>query len=260
MKKTTEQALRTPMSKSIERLLWGPAAALMATGIVFAQGADVGDPGMPESDDIPSSLMTFFVTSEPVGDGANLGGLEGADAHCQALAAAVGQGHKTWRAYLSTQERPGQPAVNARDRIGDGPWYHSKARILDYLQRRLNRPLIKSQIHGDTLLEAQRGSNMTKEFALTEKGEIVNGIGDPLPTRHAILTGSQTDGRAFPPGEDRTCNNWTGNDEGKAQFGHSDRIGLGNQSWNSAGTTSGCSQDGLASWGGVGLFYCFAVD
>ena len=260
MNKTTEQALRPPMSKPIRRLLWSPAAALMATGIVFAQGADVGDPGMPESDEIPSSLMTFFVTSEPIGDGGNLGGLEGADAHCQALAAAVGQGQKTWRAYLSTQESPGQPAVNARDRIGDGPWFHSKARILDYLQRRLNRPLIKSQIHGDTLLEAQQGSNMTKEFALTEKGELVNGIGDPLPTLHAILTGSQTDGRAFPPGEDRTCNNWTSNDEGNAQFGHSDRIGGGNQSWNSAGTTTGCSQNDLVSWGGVGLFYCFAID
>ena len=97
---------------------------------------------------------------------------------------------------------------------------------------------------------------MTKEFALTEKGELVNGIGDPLPTRHAILTGSRTDGRAFPPGEDRTCNNWTGNGEGKAQFGHSDRIGGGNQSWNSAGTTAACSQEDLVSWGGVGLFYC----
>ena len=243
-----------------QAILFVPLATLAGMCAVFAQGADVADPGLPESDTIPSSLMTFFVTSEPIGDGANLGGLEGADAHCQALATAVGAGDKTWRAYLSTQERPDQPAVNARDRIGDGPWYHSKARILDYLNRRLNRPLIKSQIHGDTLLEAQRGSNMTREFALTEHGEIVNGIGDPLPTRHAILTGSQTDGRALPPGEDRTCNNWTSNDEGSAQFGHSDRIGGGNQSWNSAGTTTGCSQEDLVSWGGVGLFYCFAID
>ena len=248
------------MKETIQRILIGQSLALIAANMAFAQGAGAPDPGLPESDTIPSSLMTFFVTSEPLGDGANLGGLEGADAHCQALATAVGAGDKTWRAYLSTQERPDQPAVNARDRIGDGPWYHSKARILDYLQRRLNRPLIKSQIHGDTLLDAQRGSNMTKEFALTEKGELVNGIGDPLPTRHAILTGSRTDGRAFPPGEDRTCNNWTGNGEGKAQFGHSDRIGGGNQSWNSAGTTAACSQEDLVSWGGVGLFYCFAID
>jgi len=186
--------------------------------------------------------------------------LAGADAHCQKLAAAVGAGAKTWRAYLSTQERPGQPAVNARDRIGNGPWYHPKERLLDYLGRRLSRPLIQSQIHGDTLAEAQRGSNMSKEFALTEKGELVNGIDDDLPTRHDILTGSQPDGRAFPPGLDRTCNNWTSNAAGSAQVGHSDRIGNGNQSWNSSHATTGCSQDDLVSWGGVGLFYCFAVD
>ena len=115
------------MKETIQRILIGQSLALIAASMAFAQGADVPDPGLPESDTIPSSLMTFFVTSEPLGDGANLGGLEGADAHCQALATAVGAGDKTWRAYLSTQERPGQPAVNARDRIGDGPWYHSKA-------------------------------------------------------------------------------------------------------------------------------------
>jgi hypothetical protein len=215
---------------------------------------------MPESEDIPSSLMTFFVTSEPIGDGGNLGGLAGADAHCQRLATAVGAGDKTWRAYLSTQARPGQPAVDARDRIGDGPWYYPKERILDYLERRLSRPLIKSQIHGDTLLEAQRGSNMSKQFALTEHGELINGIGDPMPMRHDILTGSQPDGTAFPPGEDRTCNNWTSNDAGAAQVGHSDRIGNANQSWNSSHATTGCGQENLVSWGGVGLFYCFAID
>jgi hypothetical protein len=207
---------------------------------------------MPESEDIPSSLMTFFVTSEPIGDGGNLGGLAGADAHCQRLATAVGAGDKTWRAYLSTQARPGQPAVDARDRIGDGPWYYPK--------ERLSRPLIKSQIHGDTLLEAQRGSNMSKQFALTEHGELINGIGDPMPMRHDILTGSQPDGTAFPPGEDRTCNNWTSNDAGAAQVGHSDRIGNANQSWNSSHATTGCGQENLVSWGGVGLFYCFAID
>lgn len=132
----------------------------------------------PLPDRIPSSLMTFFVTSEPIGDGANLGGLAGADAHCQKLATAVGAGGKTWRAYLSTQARPGQPAVNARDRIGKGPWYSAKERVPDYLKRRLSRPIIQSEIHGDTLDEARRGSNLTKEFALTEKGELVNGIGD----------------------------------------------------------------------------------
>jgi hypothetical protein len=196
--------------------------------------------------------MTFFVTSEPIGDGGNLGGLAGADAHCQALAAAVGEGNHTWRAYLSTQARPGQPAINARDRIGDGPWYAAV--------RRFDRPIIKSELHGDTLLEAQRGSNLFKRYALTEKGEIVNGVGDPLPNRHDMLTGSQTDGRAFPDGVDRTCNNWTSNSEGSAQVGHSDRVGSGNTSWNSAHATTGCSQADLASWGGAGLFYCFAVD
>ncbi len=234
----------------------GALISVPAVNTAFAQGGGA----MPDSEDIPSSLMTFFVTSEPIGDGGNLGGLAGADAHCQSLAAAVGAGDKTWRAYLSTQVRPGQPAVNARDRIGVGPWFHSTARLLDYLQRRLNRPLIMSEIHGDTLDEARRGSNMSKEFALTEHGELVNGIDDPMPTRHDMLTGSQPDGRAFTGNEDRTCNNWTSNDEGSAQVGHSDRIGNGNMSWNSSHATTGCSQEDLISWGGVGLFYCFAID
>jgi hypothetical protein len=230
--------------------------SLLGAGAAAAQ--DQGKTPLP--DRIPSSLMTFFVTSEPIGDGGNLGGLAGADAHCQKLAAAVGRGDKTWRAYLSTQARPGQPAVNARDRIGKGPWFSAKERVPDYLKRRLSRPMVQSEIHGDTLAEAQRGSNMQKEFALTEKGELVNGIGDPLPTRHDILTGSQPDGRAFTDNADHTCNNWTSNSTGSAQVGHSDRIGNGNQSWNSSHATTGCSQRDLVSWGGVGLFYCFAID
>ena len=128
------------------------------------------------------------------------------------------------------------------------------------MNRRLSRPIIQSEIHGDTLDEARRGSNLTKEFALTEKGELVNGIGDPLPTRHDILTGSQPDGRAFTDAADRTCNNWTSNGAGAAQVGHSDRVGNGNQSWNSSHATTGCSQRDLVGWGGVGLFYCFAVN
>ncbi len=231
---------------------------IMLTGVHDASSQELLD--LPETDDIPSSLMTFFVTSRPIGNGGNLGGLTGADAHCQALATEVGQGHKVWRAYLSTQARLGEPAINARDRIGDGPWAHSKARISDYRGRRLSRPLIKSQIHGDTLIEAQRGSNMSKEFALTEKGQVVNGIGDPLPTLHAILTGSNTGGRAFDNSVDRTCNNWTSSGSGYAQVGHSDRVGNGNTSWNSANTTTGCSQDDLISHGGSGLFYCFAIE
>ena len=230
-------------------------------GCVFAVAAVAQPPDMlPESEDVPSSLMTFFVTSEPIGDGGNLGGLAGADAHCQRLAAAVGAGHRTWRAYLSTQARPGQPAVNARDRIGDGPWYYPRAKLLDYLERRLDRSIYKSQIHGDTLDEARRGSNLTKEFALTEKGDLVNGIGDPQPLRHDMLTGSTPDGRSFADDADHTCNNWTSNGEGSAQVGHSDRIGHGNQSWNSSHATGGCSQTDLATAGGQGLFYCFAID
>jgi hypothetical protein len=224
------------------------------------RGQGRGQDSAPLPDKIPSSLMTFFVTSEPIGNGGNLGGLAGADAHCQKLAAGVGRGNKTWRAYLSTQARPGQPAVNARDRIGDGPWYSAKERVPDYLNRRLSRPMVKSEIHGDTLDEARRGSNMQKEFALTEKGELVNGIGDPMPTRHAILTGSTPDGRAFTDTADHTCNNWTSSTTGSAQVGHSDRIGHGNQSWNSSHATTSCSQRDFQSWGGDGLFYCFATD
>lgn len=209
-------------------------------------------PQLASAQDPAQAPMTFFVTSEPIGDGGNLGGLAGADAHCQRLAQAAGEGERTWVAYLSTQARAGEPAVNARDRIGDGPWFAPV--------RRPDRPLVKSEIHGDTLVEAQRGSNMFKLYTVTEQGEIVNGIGDPLPARHDILTGTQPDGRAFPPGEDRTCNNWTSNDEGAAQVGHSDRVGHGNTSWNSSHATTGCSQEDLVSWGGVGLFYCFAVD
>jgi len=235
---------------------WTLVGALVLASTTSAQNQ--GKP--PEPDRIPSSLMTFFVTSEGIGDGGNLGGLAGADAHCQRLAAAVGAGGKTWRAYLSTQARPGQPAVNARDRIGNGPWFSAKERVPDYLKRRLSRPIIKSEIHGDTLEEAQRGSNLTKEFALTEKGDLVNGIGDPMPTRHDILTGSQPDGRAFTDAADHTCNNWTSNSTGSAQVGHSDRIGNGNQSWNSSHATTACTQRDFMNWGGEGLFYCFAVN
>jgi hypothetical protein len=232
------------------RYLWVVMGALLLPGAALAQGQG----RMPASDRVPSSLMTFFVTSEPMGDGGNLGGLAGADAHCSKLATAAGVTGKTWRA------RPGQPAVHARDRIGKGPWYGPKERLPDYLGRRLSRPIIQSEIHGDTLDEARRGSNLTKEFAITEKGDLVNGIGDPMPTRHALLTGTQPDGRAYTDAADHTCNNWTSNGAGSARVGHSDRIGHGNQSWNSSHSTTGCSQRDLQSWGGVGLFYCFATD
>jgi hypothetical protein len=216
--------------------------ALSGVGPALAQRGQGAAPPRP---------LGFFVTSVGKGSGGDLGGLAGADAHCLALATAAGAGTRTWRAYLSTQARPGEPAVNARDRIGKGPWYNSKGAIISADQ---------SELHGDTLLQAQRGSNLFKQSALTEKGDVVNGAGDPMPNVHDMLTGSQPDGRAFPPGPDRTCNNWTSSGAGAAQVGHSDRIGNGNTSWNSSHATNGCSQEELASWGGAGLFYCFAAD
>lgn len=190
--------------------------------------------------------MSFFVTSVGVGNGANLGGLEGADQHCQTLAAAVGSGKKTWRAYLSTQ---GDGAVNARDRIGTGPWRNAKNEVIAQ---------DVAQLHGDNAL--------TKQTSLSEKGEIINGRGDK-PNRHDVLTGSQTDGTAFPADVDRTCGNWRNSGAGAAMVGHIDRIGLDEKppakSWNSShpsrGPDGGCSQTDLRSSGGDGLFYCFAA-
>jgi len=194
--------------------------------------------------------MSFFVTSVPIGKGGDLGGLAGADAHCQKLAAAAGGGNKTWRAYLSTQARPGAAAVNARDRIGQGPWYNSKrVPIAENL----------AELNGDTIELARLGSNLFKQSALNEKGEVIHGAGD-TPNTHDMLTGSRTDGRAYTDSTDHTCNNWTSSSTGAAQVGHSDRTGGGNTSWNSAHPTRGCSQDDLVSTGGVGLFYCFAAD
>ena len=193
--------------------------------------------------------MTFFVTSAGSGKGADLGGLAGADAHCQQLAATVGAGGKTWHAYLSTNAAGG--AVNARDRIGKGPWQNSKGVV----------------IAKDVADLHSAGNNLTKQTALTEKGEVNNGRGD-TPNRHDVLTGSQPDGTAFPPGTDRTCKNWTSSTQGSAMVGHSDRIGLrdddASRSWNSShpsrGPDGGCSQADLRSTGGDGLFYCFAVN
>ena len=184
------------------------------------------------------------------GKGGDLGGLEGADAHCQRLAAAVGAGEKIWHAYLSTQARPGQPAINARDRIGQGPWHNSK---------KLPIAADLAELNGDTIELARLGSNLFKQSALNEKGEIINGAGD-TPNQHDMLTGSQTDGRAYTDSADHTCNNWTSSGAGSAQVGHSDRIGAGNTSWNSAHPTRGCSQADLVSTGGAGLFYCFAIN
>lgn len=187
--------------------------------------------------------MRFFITSAGPGSGANLGGLAGADAHCQKLASAVGA-NRTWRAYLSTQ---GQGAVNARDRVGAGPWHNVKGQLVAQNV---------ADLHGDV----QRDRiNLQKQTALTEKGEVINGVGDK-PNRHDILTGSDSLGRAMTGTDDRTCGNWTSNSTGSAMVGHHDRQGGGNTSWNSAHPSKGCSQENLVSTGGDGLFYCFATN
>jgi hypothetical protein len=202
----------------------------------------------------PQQPMSFFITSTGSGNGANLGGLAGADALCQRLAAAsgaAGASGKTWHAYLSTQAKSaGQTAVNARDRIGTGPWYGPKgAKIADNV----------ADLHGDTLDIARLGNNLSRASAFTEKGEPVKGFGD-TPNQHDILTGSQPDGRAYADTADHTCNNWTSGAEGTAQLGHFDRTGGGNTSWNSAHPSRGCSQENLVSTGGAGLLYCFAIN
>jgi hypothetical protein len=195
--------------------------------------------------------MTFFVTSAGSGKGADLGGLAGADRICQQLAQAVGAGSHTWHAYLSTQAADGQAAVNARDRIGKGPWQNVKGVVV---------AKDVAELHGDN-------NNIGKQMALTEKGDVVNGRGD-TPNRHDALTGTQPDGTAFPAGEDKTCHNWTSSTQGAAMLGHIDRLGLredaASHSWNSShlsrGPEGGCSQTDLRSTGGDGLLYCFATN
>lgn len=192
--------------------------------------------------------MTFFITSTPIGNGGNLGGLAGADNQCQTLAQAAGAGAKTWRAYLSTQAADGQPAVNARDRIGKGPWTNAKGAVV---------AKDVADLHGTNAL--------TKQSVLSEKGDVINGRGD-TPNRHDVLTGSQPDGTAFAAGDDKTCKNWTSSTQGSAVVGHHDRVGLrdddASKSWNSShgsrGPDGGCSQNDLKSTGGDGLLYCFA--
>ena len=194
--------------------------------------------------------MGFFVTSVGLGKGANLGGLAGADAHCQSLAAAAGAGNKTWHAYLSLSPMDGQPAVNARDRIGAGPWFNAKGgRIAQNV----------GDLHGDTLDQARVGNTLTRATALTEKGEPVKGFGEQ-PNQHDILTGSKPDGTAYTDGADHTCKNWTSDGEGSAQVGHHDRTGGPSVSWNAVHASRGCSQANLVGTGGNGYFYCFATN
>ena len=191
----------------------------------------------------PPQPMGFFVTSVGPGKGADLGGLAGADAYCQKLAAAVGAGNRTWRAYLSTQ---GPGAVNARDRIGSGPWYNAKnVKIADNV----------ADLHGDVQRDR---NNIKKAVALNEKGEEVNGVGNQ-PNTHDMLTGSDSLGKAFTDNVDHTCKNWTSGSDGNAMLGHHDRNGGANTSWNAAHQSRSCSQPDLVATGGAGLFYCFAA-
>jgi len=196
----------------------------------------------------PPPPMSFFITSVGKGDGANLGGLAGADAHCQALGAAAGRGSVTWHAYLSTQ---GPGAVNARDRIGSGPWFNAAG-------QRIAQNV--AELHGDTIEQARIGNALGKQLSKSEKNTLINGVGDS-PNQHDILTGSQPDGRAYTDAADHTCSNWTSNAAtGSAQLGHHDKQGGGNGSWNAAHPSRGCGQANLVATGGAGLLYCFAVN
>jgi len=189
--------------------------------------------------------MSFFITSVGKGDGANYGGLAGADAYCQQMGTAAGRGTPVvWHAYVSTQ---GPGAVNARDRIGNGPWYNAKGAIIAFNV---------ADLHGD--IQRDRNS-INKEFALNEKGQPVNGRGD-TPNQHDILTGSDSHGRALlGTAANTTCNNWASDSAGSAMVGHHDRSGGGNSSWNAAHMSRSCSQADLVATGGAGLFYCFAI-
>ena len=191
------------------------------------------------------SVTRFFITSRGTGRGGDLGGLAGADAHCQMLAKAEGAADHTWRAYLSIAATDTQAQVNARDRIGRGPWYNAGGELI---------AMNLEQLHDARSL-------LNKETAVTERADSVNGVGD-TPNTHDILTGSRPDGTAFSGNEDLTCRNWTSSGAGRAQVGHHDRAGQGDgaSSWNSAHASRGCSQNDLLGTGGAALFYCFAVD
>jgi hypothetical protein len=224
------------------RRQWRMVAAAGAAVFVAACATQGGGAG--------GGAMSFFVTSAGTGKGADLGGLDGADKHCQGLASSAGAGAKTWRAYLSTQGKDGAATVNARDRIGKGPWHNAKGALI---------ASDVNQLHG-------AGNNVTKATALSEKGETIAGRGD-TPNRHDILTGSRTDGTAFSLGDpDMTCGNWTRSGaEGVAVVGHHDRVGPNSDPWATSWNSShqsrgGCSQQALRGTGGDGLLYCFAAN
>jgi len=219
-------------------ILSAVAVTLLGSAAVLAQGQGQQGPQHP---------MTFFVTSTTEGSG-NLGGLAGADRICQNLAQGAGAGNHTWHAYLSQSQQGNEPAVNARGRIGPGPWYNAKGALI---------ASNVADLHGDQLRDR---NNIQKISALDEKGQMIKGVGD-MPNQHDMLTGSDSDGRAFPGGFDATCNNWTSNGaDHKAMLGHADRSGGGNTSWNSAHMSADCTKEGLVRTGGAGHFYCFAIN
>jgi hypothetical protein len=243
------------------RILAALALSALATTATFAQGGGGGGQrgggGAPPAGGGgqggggargPQQPMSFFITSVGKGDGANYGGLAGADAYCQQMATAAGRGGVMWHAYLSTQ---GPGAVNARDRIGNGPWYNARGQMI---------AMNNGVLHGDTIDQARIGNALGKQISLTDKGAVSNGVGD-MPNTHDILTGSKPDGTAYTDGMDHTCTNYTSNaDTGSVQLGHSDKQGGNNSSWNSAHASAGCSQPKLVQTGGAGLLYCFAVN
>ena len=221
-------------------LLRLPLLACAAAGLLIAC-SQMPSPAQSKG----QNPMTFFVSSSNPGKGADLGGVAGADRHCQALANAVGAGSHTWHAYLSTRATADTPAVNARDRIGAGPWQNAKGVVI-----------------ASSVDELHSNNKIDKQTAVTEKGEVVNGRGD-TPNMHDILTGSQSDGRAIAGDADMTCGNWTMSGEGAVMLGHHDRLGLqdddASRSWNASHPSKGCSLDALGSTGSAGLLYCFAV-
>ena len=241
--------IEMPQFRTEVTALASGAEAILDRGIAEPDALRVEEYAVRQLAVLPGSgeanSMGFFVTSTGLGDGGNLGGLDGADAHCQALAAAVGAGDRTWRAYLSTQ---GRGAVNARDRIGEGPWANAAGLVV---------ATSVEGLHFDN-------SNFNSTHSLDENGNQVASriAGDADFTEHDVLTGSQLDGTAFPTGEDRTCGNWTSNDEGSAMLGHADRYSFTTPGapWNTAHPSRGCSQEDLVATGGAGLFYCFAID
>ena len=216
---------------------------VMLTTLTACQTGDYDTPPAEVAVELPA--MSFFLTSMGPGDGANLGGLAGADQHCKALAETVGQGNRTWRAYLSAAAMGDEASIHARDRIGSGPWYNAKG---------IEVASSVDNLHSDD-------NNLTKETVLDENGDVVSGRGD-TPNRHDILTGTALNGMLFEGEGDTTCSNWTSNGEGSARVGHHDRTGGGDNptSWHSAHGSRGCSQENLQGTGGDGLFYCFAMD